>query len=333
MARGEVYIFTGPEIGERQEALDELRASIIKKTGTPPEEQSFYVGETAIADILSVIRNGSLFSEVRLFILKNCENLKKKEDIEPLVKYCEYPHEDTYLILLSDEISIDRNIENVVPRDHRRVFWELFENRKQEWVQTFFRREGFSIEPAAIETILELVENNTDALRQECSRLCLVLDKNQPITAERVESYLIHNKEESPFTLFSHLARGNLAKSLETLHSLLNSKESIQALLAGLLWCFRKLENYLVLEQQGLLSEGELKKIGLSSRKSQEDYRRASKNFTLPQVHHIIALLAKTDVEIRMAGSPMESLLMELLLYSILKQNSNNIVRSRYGRQ
>lgn len=319
MAKGEVYIFTGPEIGERQEALNELRARIIKNTGMPPEEQSFYVGETSIADILSIIRNGSLFSENRLFILKNCENLKKKEEVESLVKYCEHPHEDTYLVLLSDEISIDRNIENVVPRDHRRVFWELFENRKQEWVQAFFRREGFSIEPAAVETILELVENNTDALKQECSRLCLVLDKNHPITAEQVESYLTHNKEESPFTLFAHLARGNLVKSLETLHTLLNSKESVQALLAGLLWCFRKLENYLILEHQGLLSEMELKKIGLGSRKAQEDYRQASKTFSLSRVHHIISLLAKTDVEIRMAGSPMEGLLMELLLYSILK--------------
>ncbi|MFQ3546716.1 MAG: DNA polymerase III subunit delta [Termitinemataceae bacterium] len=323
MAQGQCYLFTGPEIGERQDAINDIRKRLGKIYGATPEEQSMYASETPVADMVSLIKNGSLFSEVRLFIIKNTELIKKKDDVELLKSCIEHPQDDTTIICISDEIGIDKNLEQAFPKENRRIFWELFENKKEEWVTTFFRRQGYIIQQEAVETILELVENNTEALRQECGRLTLFFDKAQPITAENIEHYLAHTREESAFTLFSHIARGDLSKSIETLHTLVASKESPQAIIAGLVWCFRKLLDYLTLREQGQTTDLELKKIGLASKKALQDYVAAAKRYTTDSALKALAFLADWDLELRSLGNALESVLVDIYLIKIYNCSSH----------
>ncbi|MCA1949878.1 MAG: DNA polymerase III subunit delta [Treponema sp.] len=317
MAKGLCYLFTGPEIGERQDAVQAVRQEITKKYGLAPEEQSFYASETPISDIVSVLRNSSLFSDARLILVKNAEYIKKKDDIELLASYLVQAQEDTFLILISDEIGIDKKLEAAIPKDQKKIFWELFENRKTEWVTAFFRRSGFQIQSDAVETILELVENNTEALRQECSRLVLFLDKAEPISAEKIEQLLAHTREESAFTLFTQIALGDREKGLEIVHTLLNSKESPQALFAGLAWCFRKLLDYLGLVQTRQLNDFELKKIGLASPRAQRDYREAAKRYDTQRALKALSLITEGDIQIRSAGSALEHILIDIYISRI----------------
>ena len=118
-------------------------------------------------------------------------------------------------MLVSDETSVDKKLENCVPKDHKRIFWEMFENRKEEWIVSFFRKEGFSVDQEAVETILELVENNTDALRVACSRFVLLYPPAHRVTAEDVLNILEHTREESAFTLFDSLTEGDLEGAVE----------------------------------------------------------------------------------------------------------------------
>lgn len=318
MGKGTNYLFCGPEIGERQDAVSAIRKGIAKNYGEVPEETSFYAGETPVSDLVSILRNGSLFSPVRLFLIKNADQLKKKEEIDLLVSYLNAPQDDTTVICLSDEISVDKRLDAAFSRENKRIFWELFENRKTEWVEAFFRREGFQITDDGVETILELVENNTDALKRECSRLILFLEKGVPITEAVVEKWLSHTRQESAFTLFSRIAEGDLERAIESLHTLLGAKESPQAILAGLNWCFHRLYDYLDLVQRGPVTDLDLKKIGLSSKKAQKDYQQAAKRYSLQAVRRIIELLADIDVTLRALGSAPEGIIMDIFIYKII---------------
>jgi DNA polymerase-3 subunit delta len=261
-----------------------------------------------------VLQNASLFAENRLIFIKNAEALKKKEEIELLAAYLEHPSEDTTLILLSDAPSLAKAIETQVSSGNKRIFWELFENRKIEWVSAFFKRAGYRIGEDGIETILELVENNTDALRRECQRLMLFLGKDKPITGEDVEKWLSHTREESAFTLFSRIAEGDLSKSLGTLHALLMAKESPPAILAGLAWCFRKLRDYAALVESGKANDFEFKKIGLASPKVRKDYERAVRRYN---ADICLSLTAEFDILVRSGGAGLETILMDMYLYKI----------------
>jgi DNA polymerase-3 subunit delta len=317
MAAGFCRLFLGPEIGKKQDALEEIRSSLPGEA--PPEETSFYAGETPVSQITAALRNGSLFADSRLFLVKNAELIKKKDEVELLAAYIAAPQEDTALILVSEQTSLAKGLEDAAGRENRKIFYELFENQKTEWVDAFFRRAGFSISPDAIETILELVENNTDALRRDCSRLTLFLNKDTVISPEEVEKWLSHTREESAFTLFSRIAGGDFSKALESLHTLLAAKEAPPAILAGLAWCFRKLRDYLSLAAAGRLTDFELRKIGLAAPKARDDYAKAAGRYHAAGVEACLAWTAEYDILLRSSGLAFESILMDLYLYKIFQ--------------
>jgi DNA polymerase-3 subunit delta len=331
MAKGGCFLFLGPEFGEKLDAINEIRGALQKKYGAPPEETSFYAGETPLTDMVSVLRNGSLFSDTRLLFIKNAELIKKKEEVELLSACMESPPEDTTLILISEASGLDKGLEKVVPREAKRIFWELFENRKTAWVGSFFRQQGYRINEDGIEAILEMVENNTESLRRECSRLMLFLGKDKVLGAEDVEKWLSHTREESAFTLFSRIAAGDLPRSIETLRALLAARETPQAILAGLTWCYRKLRDYINLVEAGVHDDFEFKKIGLASSLARKDYAAAAKRYSAGATAAGLALIAEFDVRIRASGSAPEAILMDVLLYKLILSPEGPTTRSTAG--
>ncbi|MDR2952848.1 MAG: DNA polymerase III subunit delta, partial [Treponema sp.] len=209
-------MFLGPELGKKQEAADSVKSKFQNA-----ENYIFYAGETPAGVIADTLQNCGLFSETRLVIIKNAELIKKKDEVDLLASCIREMEESQGLILLSDEIKLASGLEDAVPKENRQVFYELFEREKAEWLRQFFAREGFNIDKDGIDTILEMVENNTQAMSRECTRLAAFLPKDRPVNAGDIEKWLSHNREESAFTLFSRIASGELSKALETMDALL----------------------------------------------------------------------------------------------------------------
>jgi DNA polymerase-3 subunit delta len=309
--KGNSFLFLGPELGEKSDALAEMR----KRLGPGAEVMVYYAGETPAADIADSIRTGSLFSAVRLYIIKNADAVKKKDEAVLLAACLENPGEGVSIVLYSDETRIDKRLEDAVPKANRRIFWELFENKKSEWVASFFRREGIRIAPDGVEAVLGMVENNTAALRLECARLALFLGRDRVIGAEDVERCLSHTREESAFTLFAAVARGNLGGALEIARALLAAKQSVQGVLAGLAWCFFKLRAYQTLKESGTTGDFEMKKIGLSSPRLRADYTEAASRWK--SAGAALALIGEYEYLMRSSGAAFEEILMDMLVYKL----------------
>ena len=312
MKASQASLFLGPKIGEKQNFIEEIRKQL-----STPEEMVYYAGDTPVSTMVSTMMNGSLFADSRLFLIKNAELIKKKEDVDMLSSYLANPQDDTYLILISEENSVARGIENKIPPAGKKIFWELLDSRKSEWVESFFRKEGFRIGTEGIQTILELVENNTTALGQECSRLMLFLDKAKEISGEEAEKWLSHTREESAFTLFSRIAAGDFSRSLESMRILLAAKESPVAIFAALASCFRKLISYLFLKEAGITDEAEYRKIGVSSPGAKRDYSAAGKLYDSAGAETCLALTTEYDFLVRSSGTFPEQILMDRYLYEI----------------
>ena len=309
------WLFLGPEIGEKREAIDKIRKKL--SSGGEFEEIVYYAGETPVPIMVSNMRNGSLFAEKRLFLIKSAETLKKKEDVDLLSSYTASPPDGAFLILVSEETNVARGLEKYIPPANKQIFWELSDSRKSEWVRAFFREEGFRISPGGVETILELVENNTTALRQECSRLLPFLDKEKEISAEETEEWLSHTREESAFTLFTRIAAGDLTRSLESIRVLVAAKEAAPAIFGALASCFRKLLAYLALKESGISDEAEYKKIGVSAPGAKRDYGAASRRYDSAAAETCIALTAEYDLLLRSSGAFPNLVLLDEYLYKI----------------
>ena len=313
------YIFLGPELGKKQDAVD-----AIKKKLPGAEESVFYAGETPVSTIADTLQNMGLFADSKIVIVKNAEAIKKKDETELLVSCINNLEKNSVLILLSDEIRLAAALDNAVPANNRQIFYEMFEREKNEWLRHFFRREGFNIDEDAIAVILELVENNTQALKSECSRLMYFLPKDRPVTADDIEKWLSHNREESAFTLFSRIAAGDLSKALESVSVMLAAKESAQSILAGLTWCFRKLTDYLALLETGEVSPFNLKKIGLSAPKAKDDYAAAARRYNVNSAETCLALTAEYDLLLRSPVAIMEKILMDKYILALFRVSSQN---------
>ena len=325
------YIFLGSELGKKQQAIDEIRRNLAGMGEVGPaggsdfEETVFYAEETPAGQIASKIQNHSLFAAARLFLIKKAELINKKEDIELIVSCIKNTEDGSTLILISDENKISAGLEAAVPSENKRIFYELFEREKNQWVRDFFRQQGFTIDAAGVETVLELVENNTEAMSRECSRLMLFLHSRQKnesasmqVSATEIEEWLSHNREESAFTLFSRIAKGDLAKALESFRSILEAKESAVTVLSGLIWCFRKLRDYHALPQSKRSDYAELRKIGLGAPKSRDEYAAAAQLFDSAAVDACLALSAEYDILFRSFGAPFEKILADVYVFKIL---------------
>lgn len=335
-----VYLFTGPEFGERNDTIERYKAQATSKFGEI-EYHLLYATDTSVFDLVSLLQNGSLFSPMRFFVYKNAELIKKKEELAALETWitesAKTGTEDAWLFLVSDENSCDKKLESLIPKENKKIFWEMFENQKEQWITNFFAKNGFKIEYEAVSAILELIENNTEALRTECSRFFVCFEKSHVITEDDVENILAHNREESPFTLFDSLCdvklsvSDRLESSLEILQKIRCSKDSNAVqLVAGLTWCFRKLKTWHEVNAQGFADDFELKKSGFTSKKMQTQYRNASKLYSAKDTNTILANLSATDINLRSLGTVAESNVLSTLIYSIVVKNGNALEQATY---
>lgn len=322
---GQVYLYTGPEFGERNDAVDSVKSAFKKKLGDV-DEHLFYLQETPFGQVMTILQSGTLFSNGVCVVCKGAELLKKKDDLAMLSSWLESSSEDpALLILISDEISVDSKLDKLIPAQNKKKFWEMFENQKVPWLTKFFSKNGYRLNQDAAELILEMIENNTQSLKTECSRFFVLFPKDHTVTADDVEKVLTHNREESAFTLFNQISQSSesLQKRFESgiaiLQKIRLSKENSSVMIiAGLASCFRKLELWHKLCENGLPDSFTLKTNGFSSVPMQNQYKNAAKIWTKGQAAAILALLASADMDIRSGGTLMEDLLLEKLLYEIV---------------
>ena len=331
MAVSETYLFTGPEIGEKNEAIQTRLEAARKKYGEV-ETYKYYAGETRVAEIIAQLQNASLFTPALFVTLRNAEAVKDKSDIENIVSWIKSSSDSpNTLILVSEENSINKKISDAVPKDHQHVFWELFENQKPQWVEKFFRKNGFRISMDAVTEILDMVENNTESLKTECSRFFYCFEKDHEINVDDVDKLLSHSREENAFTLFEALADSSKSPqqrfetALEILQKIKDSAKSSERyeipLIAGLAYCFRQLRVWHALHSDRKIpTETQLKTSGFNGKKNRERYESAARVWSQGSTASILALLANTDVSCRNGDLPGMTAI-TLMIYSIAIKN------------
>jgi len=330
-----VYLLLGPETGEKSQFIKNIRQELISSLGSTPELHRFYPFETENGEILQVLRNHSLFASHQLVLLSQIETLNASVTAM-ITSYLEKPSSSSTLILISTETKVPRKFDSLIPKEAKKVFWEMFENKKQEWLISYFRKQQLDITDEAVELILELVENNTADLRITCSQFASYFISRPDseaeiqgrrtlpeITEKEVEQFIYHSRKENVFSLFAAIAEGSLKRSLEIYRTLLYSGEGEPApLFAGLLWQFRRLFSFSSLLDEGA-SESEAfagasvmgKSARIFGRNNQDIYRSGANLYSLREIGLIIAAIGDYDAAVREYGTAVQSILIEKFLY------------------
>ncbi len=313
------YLLLGPEEGEKSAFIDDLKKQIAAEDPAC-ETSTFYPYETEISSVVGMMRNGSLFASKKLVILRNAE-LIKRDDAALLGDYLKSPGKDVTLVLVSSgmEKDIAKAISSAVPKERRKMFWELFENQKRSWLASYFARQQMEVTPEATELILELVENNTREMKSACDQLALFFGPGSCISVDEVDTFIFHSKEENVFTLFGKIGQHDFSGAVESLRKLLLSGEGnpIQ-LYAGLLWQFKRLLSLSSWTDVQYSPEEACNRVGIRGKRNQGNFIEANRNFTTAELKRIVVLIARFDALVRETRTDMHGLLMELFLYYVI---------------
>lgn len=296
----------------------------------------FYPFETEKGEIFVALNNNSLFSEHRLVILSQAENLNASM-VDALVEYVAHPSDTATLAIISSELYISSKLMKAVPKDNTKVFYELFDNQKFGWVRDFFQKYDLTITADAIDLLLSMVENNTQELRTISSQLTLFWkagEQQGPITETDIQTYIHHSRQEDAFTLFPYIARGELKQSIASLHAILGSGDSSSGILlvSGLLWQFRRLLSIQEQIQDGS-SEYEAfsgakvmgKSTAIRSPRDKSVYHQGRGTYSREECRAIITVLAETDIATKEAGSDMLPIVLEKMLYRIVSRKGREL--------
>jgi len=312
-----VYAIGGPELGRRNDFIRQLKASCATSWKGEPEEHRLYAHETPVGALLELLLNGSLFSPGKFVQYLGADQVKAKADVQALAAYVKKPAEATVLVLVADGIGVDKAIEAVLPKDAKKVFWELSPQETGRWVRDFFRERRVSIAEEAVEALLELVENNTEALKVECSRLALFFPEGSSLGEEDIERYIAHNRVEDAFSLFDRMAAGSLEQALETLSAILADRDgSGVGLLAGLLWSLRRLSALHASLEAGQPYEQAARALRITRRSALASYDAARRRWPKDACERLVAFGVDMDARLRSMGQTQERALLELFVYA-----------------
>ena len=320
------YLLLGPELGEKKEFIKNLKKKLEKKYSSPPEEYSFYPYDTETADIISILQNISLFSASKLVIINNFTEIKKK-DIDLITGYLKNPADDTFLVLTDDGLRADAKIEKQIPPPNKKIFWEMFENKKKSWIVNFFRRENIEIDSSAVDFLTDMLESSTDVLADECGKLIRFFNPGDRITEESIESFFYDRKEENIFSLFDRLAGCDLQKSIETAKNVFLSGESSPVqMLSGLLWQLRNLYELKKLTDERKPFQEACQLLRIRSKKMQKTFQTALKNYSLSEIESLISMIAEFDIFFRNTRQDIQHIIFPLFIYYFIEKKGKEAV-------
>lgn len=312
-----VFAIGGPELGRRNEFIRQLKSRCQAEWKGEPEDHRFYAHETPVYELLDILSNGTLFSPGKFVQYLGADQIKGKADVQSIVDYIKRPAESTLLILVADGIGVDKAIDAALPNDAKKVFWELSPQESGRWIREYFSSQGVRADDDAIETIQDLVENNTEALKLECSRLALFFAKGSVVHEADVERYIAHNRAEDAFSLFDKMAMGSFEQALETLSAILSNRDgSGVGLLAGLLWSFRRLSTLHTALEGGQPFEQAARSLRITRRTALASYDSARRRWPPRVCSRLVAFGVDTDARLRSMGQTYEKVVLELFVYA-----------------
>ncbi len=262
-----VYFFPGPEVGKKREHIISLKQALTDQDGEVPEQHRFYPYDTETAEIVSLLKNGSLFSSRRLVIVADAHVLKAA-DIKIFKDYIASPSPEAVLVFTTDEDpgsrDYPRSLADALPKNAVEVFWEMFERDKRGWVMRFFREKGLRADNSAVDLLLDVTEGTTDALREACELLAFSVDSQQIISEADIDRVLEHGREETVYSLFDRFCRRDLGGVLEAYRKIMHSDPgSVDRILSMLADSMVHLRDFAALVTRGLSPENAVRELKL----------------------------------------------------------------------
>ena len=338
-----VYLLLGPEEGEKREFIENEKKRVLSLY-SDAETYTFFAGDNEDEALYNALTQNSLFSSFRFIVIKAFENATKTDGMsKALIEFSKAPNECAEVIIVSSESStttIAPEIVKLAGKENTKIYWELKESDKINWIISYVRREGFSITKDAVDEILSSVDNNTLEMKNLVSSIILFLQLQKSgnvIDESVIENYASRTKGENGYTLFKAVAAKDLEHALLIVASihLSDSREIVPAFTA-LQNQFRRIEACHTLKAKGMNEKMIFQEVeyfptynprrqikGINFKEA-PTFSLGMRNYSKSACSQIVLYLGAMDSEIKAAGTEMTKILFEEVIYHIIELNAKD---------
>lgn len=321
------FLLLGKEEGLKEEKINEIIEKARKK-GITGVDKFYATDKNDIETFINALSEVSLFGDESILIMANAEALKE-EAAKTIAKIITSDENEKFVILLTNENKLSSTtLDKAFSKNERFVFYEMFESQKVPFIKNEARRLGLSINDECANLILAYTEQTVLAFKSALSSLQSYIKlQNLPpqITKEIILDHLSHSKEESGFTILSHLSKRNKENALIALKNAMNeSGWNPQTLFPSLIFSLLRIESVAINKEKGMYGDELFSIIGANGEKTlirapqeKDTINNFLRNYTRGDISRILTLVAKTEIELRENDTSLQEIILTRMILDI----------------
>lgn len=296
-----VYLLEGDNYFLIEEIINILKERI--EVCTPLFElKRFSLEETPISDIIAYCRSSSLFTNVKLVIVRGVEKLQK-EELSTLSDYFKSPVGSVVLVLIANHIDKRLKLWKEAEEKGWLINLTLDSRKVQRFVYYLFRKHNIKAEEEIIQWLIYIYKDNLGEINEILEKISLIGEGGE-LTKELIEQFLTQSGEFSIFELVDAISEKKIDTSFQIVQRLLKNKEDPLKIVALLARQIR----LLLLTKQKKIDQLNLHPFVVKKLLAQH------RNFTINQLTKAYSIICEADRKLKTSRIDPELVLENALL-------------------
>lgn len=235
-----VYLFTGEERFVMQSALNQLTDALVGDL--KDVNLSLLPGTAAGDEICAQCETIPFLAEKRLVIVEDSGFLVKTEPagVDRLLAYLENPAEFTVLVFVCAQPEKRRKLYKALQNYPVVEFNALSDTDLARWIEKTLRGKGLTIEPTALQFLVEYTDPRPESLIHELEKLACYKPGGR-IMSQDVTAVVIPCNDYNLYKMTDAVVAGDTTTALTLLSGMLSQREEPIFLLAAIARQYRQL--------------------------------------------------------------------------------------------
>lgn len=209
-----IYWLEGEEDYYIDRVVDHAEHHILDESQAGFNLTVFYGRDADWASVVNACRRYPMFAERQVVILKEAQQMKDVEKLEP---YVENPSPSTVFVVSYKDKKLDARKKFAKTVKEKGVLIttkKMYDRELPEWTKDMVQSKGLTITPKGLALLVDHIGNDLTRIENEIDKISVNLGKRTGITEDDIENFIGVSKEFNIFELQSAMAAKDLAKSI-----------------------------------------------------------------------------------------------------------------------
>lgn len=297
-----IYFLMGEETYFIDKISDYIADNVLTEAEKGFNQTVLYGKDTEPHTIIANARRFPMMSNYQVIIVREAQNIKKIEDLEP---YAKNPLNSTILVINYKYKTLDKR--KTFPKliDQKGVLFEskkIYDNQLPTWISAYLKNQQYSIAPQAAAMISEYLGADLGKVANELDKLIISLPLGTQISPDHIERNIGISKEFNVYELQNALGERDLLKANRIINyfGANPSSNPMPVVISSLFSYFSKILNYHFLEDKSQNNVASVLQVHPFFVKT---YVAAAKNYNIKKLVEIVSILREYDMKSKGFGN------------------------------